>query len=81
MEVCIFGKQGTPNRQVALALGQWMPKWLGIWDVEKKMGADVHVTVRHKSMDRHPLRATDWEAWIWRWLPSQDKEFDRGMYE
>lgn len=80
LPICIFGKVGTPNRQVAIAIGQNLPSRLWLWDVEAKAGIDISVHVRSESLDKpaRQLRASDWTAILWPWSDWQNRQFEGG---
>lgn len=78
LEVCIFGKVGAPNRQVALAIGAILPKRLYLWDVESKEGTDLIVHLKENALRKHraELKPSDWTAILWPWDGWQNKEFE-----
>lgn len=78
LEVCIFGKVGTPNRQVAIAIGMCLPSRLYLWDVEAKQGTDVTVHVKLDSLNKPAgsLKASDWTAILSPWTDWQNKKFE-----
>lgn len=77
LQVCIFGKVGTPNRQVAIEIGRCLPAKLFLWDVEAKHGTDVITHIRTTSLDKRAdeLKASDWAAMLWPWSEWQNKQF------
>lgn len=77
LQVCIFGKVGTPNRQVAMAIGMNLPKRLYLWDVEAKEGTDVTVCLKVSAIDkrRDDIKPSDWTAILAPWNRWQNKTF------
>ena len=75
LKVCVFGKVGTPNRQVAIAIGSQFPAWLGVWDVESREGADVIAHLKDAAMDKRDFELSDWTAMFWPWSQWENKRF------
>lgn len=76
LPVCIFGKVGAPNRQVAIAIGMNLPDRVWLWDVEARAGADVIVHLRDKALDNRQFGVADWTAFIWPWSDWQNRKFE-----
>lgn len=78
LQVCIFGKVGTPNRQTAMAIGMQLPARLFLWDVEAKEGTDICVCLKVSAIDkpRADFRPSDWTAMLWPWSRWQNKTFE-----
>lgn len=77
LEVCIFGKVGTPNRQTAMAIGMNLPRRLYLWDVEAKEGTDVTVCLKVSAIDKRKedFKPTDWMAILSPWTQWQNRKF------
>lgn len=78
LRICVFGKVGTPNRQVAIAIGACLPERLWLWDVEAKQGADVTVHLRESGLKKPSSRIVlaDWTAILDPWINWQNKQFE-----
>ncbi|USE81138.1 hypothetical protein NDR89_15570 [Cupriavidus gilardii] len=79
LQVCLFGKPGTPNRQVAIAIGACLPERLWLWDVESKKGADVIAHVRLEAIDlphKELRKVSNWTAILSPWVDWQNRRFE-----
>lgn len=77
--VCIFCRQGTPTRHLAIEIGCRMPSKLMLWDVETKRGADVTSHIKLDALDLRPSefeKPRNWTAFIDPWLDFQNKQFE-----
>lgn len=77
LQVCIFGKVGTPNRQTAMAIGSNIPSRLYLWDVEAKEGTELIVHLRESALNKRPgeFKTSDWTAILWPWSDWQNRTF------
>lgn len=78
LEICIFGKVGTPNRQTAIAIGMNLPAKLFLWDVEAKVGTDVIVHLRESGLQKpaSQIGMADWTAILDPWIDWQNRMFE-----
>lgn len=74
LEICIYAAPGVNWRAVALPIASERPSYLGIWDADRKQGADVYLLphlddiVKPQSEWRHVLH-------FMAWLPYQNEAF------
>lgn len=78
LNVCIFGKVGTPNQQVARAIAPSVPQKLFLWDVEAKEGLDLLTHIRESSINKRPgeFKPTDWVVTPHKWSAWENKQFE-----
>jgi hypothetical protein len=76
MQVCVFAKRGCDFRGLCKAIGYCGPKWLGLWDVERKQGADAFVVMKVDSIDKNRHGIEDFDIVFDPWIEWQNKKFE-----
>ncbi len=76
LKVCVFARPGTPFREVCKRIAYCGPAWLGLWDVENREGATVHLWIRPESIDNRRFSIDDFTLDIDAWIPWQNRIFE-----
>jgi hypothetical protein len=74
LQVCIYTTPDANWRPVARAIASQRPSFLGLWDVSRLEGADVHLFPNIDDLEK-PRDQWRWSLDFLPWLSWQNKEF------
>lgn len=74
LRICIYTSPDVNWRAVARSIASERPSFLGLWDADRRQGANVYLLPHPSDIDK-PQNEWRWNLDFLPWLPTQNQEF------